>query len=101
MTRSTHLPSPSPEQIRALLESQGWSAYRAAPMIGVTAATLQQALRGETTLRGGHWKLLRIMAAAEDWIRDVTDDRARSWGVHALRAAGVISAERAREFEEI
>lgn len=61
MARRTHLQSPSPEQIRALLTGADLSAYAAAPLIGVSAQALQQALDGQTTLRGSTWLLLRIM----------------------------------------
>jgi len=61
MARRTHLQSPSPEQIRTLLDDAGLTPYSAAPLIGVSAQALQQALDGQTTLRGSTWLLLRIM----------------------------------------
>lgn len=61
MARRTHLPTPSPEQIRALLDEAGLSAYAAAPLIGVSVQALQQAITGATVMRGSAWLLLRIM----------------------------------------
>ncbi len=63
MTRSAHLNSPSPDELRALLDAAGWTAYAAAPMIGVTQSALAQAIRGETRLRGTAWRLLQILAS--------------------------------------
>lgn len=63
MTRSTHLPSPTPAQVSELLSRAGWSAYRAAQLVGVTASAMQQVVRGESTLRGGLWLLLQVMAS--------------------------------------
>lgn len=62
MTRSTHLESPEPADVRALLAEAGWSAYRAAQLIGITARAMQQACSGETRLRGALWQLLQIHA---------------------------------------
>lgn len=62
MTRSTHLPSPEPAEVRALLDAAGWSSYRAAQELGVTESGINQALRGETRMRGTAWRLLRILA---------------------------------------
>lgn len=63
MTRSTHIASPEPAEVRALLEAAGWTAYEAAKRIGVTGSALQQVLRGETRMRGPYWQLLRIHAS--------------------------------------
>lgn len=62
MTRSTHLPSPSPEQIRALMNTYGWTVKEAAGMIGVTVRSMQQQLSGERNMTGGNWLLLRAWA---------------------------------------
>lgn len=72
MTRSTHLPSPTASELSELLKAAGWTAYRAAGMVGITASAMQQAVRGETTLRGGLWRLLQINAsqAARDALPD-------------------------------
>lgn len=61
MARRTHLPTPSPDQIRALLEDAGLTPYSAAPLIGMSARSLQQAVAGEIAMRGYAWQLLRIM----------------------------------------
>lgn len=63
LTRSTHIPSPEPAEVRALLAEADWSAYEAARRIGVTASAMQQVLRGETRLRGALWSLLLIHAS--------------------------------------
>jgi|CXWL01.1.fsa_nt_gi transcriptional regulator with XRE-family HTH domain len=55
--------TPTAAEIRALLEACGWSAYEAAQRVGITASAMQQATRGETTLRGGLWSLLQIHAS--------------------------------------
>jgi hypothetical protein len=44
MARRTHLPTPNPEQIRALLDDAGLTPYSAAPLIGMSARSLQQAM---------------------------------------------------------
>lgn len=64
MTRRTHLPTPSPEQIRALLDAAGLNAYSAAPLIGMSEQGLRQALAGQTTMRGSAWLLLRVTVSA-------------------------------------
>lgn len=61
MARRTHLQSPSPEQIRTLLDDAGLTPYSAAPLIGMSARSLQQAVTGEIAMRGYAWLLLRIM----------------------------------------
>jgi hypothetical protein len=61
VTRSTHLPSPEPAELRALLDAAGWSDYRAAQAIGMTVGAFGQVVRGETRMRGTAWRLLRIM----------------------------------------
>jgi len=62
MTRSTHLPHPSPDEVRALLSAAGLSAYAAAKNlpIGVSANMLQKALKGERQLSGQAWRLIQI-----------------------------------------
>lgn len=61
MARRTHLPTPSPEQIRALLDDAGLTPYSAAPLIGMSARSLQQAVAGEIAMRGYAWLLLRVV----------------------------------------
>lgn len=61
MTRSTHLTSPEPAEVRDLLDAAGWTDYRAAKEIGMTVGAFGQISRGETRMRGTAWRLLRIM----------------------------------------
>lgn len=60
MARRTHLPTPSAEQIRDLLDDAKISAYKAASLIGMSARSLQRALSGEIVMRGYAWLLLRV-----------------------------------------
>lgn len=69
MTRSTHLRSPEPAEVRALLEAAGLSCYAAAKLpIGATARQLQRAVSGATDdrtkapyrLSGAVWLLLNL-----------------------------------------
>lgn len=62
ITRSTHIASPEPAAVRALLDAAGWSGYEAAKRIGMTNSAFAQVLRGETRLRGPYWQLLLIHA---------------------------------------
>ena len=64
MARRTHLPVPSPEQIRALLDAAGLNAYSAAPLIGMSEQAIRQSLSGQTNMRGSAWKLLRVTVSA-------------------------------------
>ncbi len=58
--------SPEHAELRALLDAAGWSAYKAAQECGMTASAMQQAVRGETRLRGTAWRLLRILAVQSE-----------------------------------
>jgi len=60
MARRTHLPTPHADEIRALLQKAGITAYKVAPLIGVSEQALLQAMAGQTTMRGTAWKLLRV-----------------------------------------
>ena len=62
MTRSTHLPHPSPDDVRALLDAAGLSAYAAAKTlpIGINARGLQSVLSGDRKMSGQVWFLLRL-----------------------------------------
>lgn len=53
--------SPSPEQIRNLLDEAGLTPYAAADLIDMSARSLQRAVAGEIAMRGYAWRLLRIM----------------------------------------
>lgn len=63
MTRSTHIPSPEPAEVRALLDAAGWTDYAAAQYIGMTRSAFGQVMRGETRMRGSNWRLLQIIAS--------------------------------------
>lgn len=65
MTLSTHLPSPSADEIRAVLDATHLSTSQAAAIMGVTTRAVQQALAGDTTLRGSSWRLLLITLFAD------------------------------------
>lgn len=54
--------SPTPGEIRALLDAAGWTAYRAAQIVGMTESALGKSLNGITRMRGTHWQLLRLYA---------------------------------------
>lgn len=63
MTRSTHIASPGPAEVRALLDAAGWTDYAAAQHIGMTRSAFGQIMRGETRMRGSNWRLLQIIAS--------------------------------------
>lgn len=63
MTRSTHIASPEPAEVRALLDAAGWTDYAAAQHLGMTRSAFGQIVRGETRMRGSNWRLLRIIAS--------------------------------------
>lgn len=62
MTRSTHLPHPSPDDVRTLLAEAGLTPYAAAQTlpIGITRQALELALGGKRQLSGTVWFLLRL-----------------------------------------
>lgn len=43
------------------LDDAGLTPYSAAPLIGMSARSLQQAVAGEIAMRGYAWLLLRVM----------------------------------------
>lgn len=60
MTYSTHLPSPTPDELAALIDAAGLSAAEAGKLIGVTARAIQLARAGTHPMRGNAWELLKI-----------------------------------------
>lgn len=70
MTRSTHIDSPEPADVRALLDATGWSARYAAELAGVTESVMHRAAKGAPDSRTGSpyrldgrtWALLQIYA---------------------------------------
>lgn len=64
MTYSTHLPSPTPGELCALLDAANLSAAEAGKLIGVTARAIQMARAGDHPMRGATWELLQIKLSA-------------------------------------
>jgi hypothetical protein len=52
--------SPTPDEIRALLESCDISAYAAAKLASVSANNMQKAVAGKNKLGPAAWQLLRV-----------------------------------------
>lgn len=55
--------TPTAAQVAELLDAAGWSAYRAAKLLGVDARTIQRARTGERDLSAPTWRLLQILAS--------------------------------------
>lgn len=63
MAPRTRLPSPTPEQLGAFLDSAGLKAHDAAPLIDVSRQAIQMALTGKRRMAGNTWLLLRVMVS--------------------------------------
>ena len=53
----------TPERLRDLLAETGWSAYRAAQLVGVDSSTVQRAALGQQRLSAPAWRLMQIIAS--------------------------------------
>ena len=62
VTRSTHLRSPSPDEVRALLAEAKWTQARAAEICGVTKAAMENYVSARRRMQGAHWHVLEIYA---------------------------------------
>lgn len=74
MTRSTRtIPTPTPGEIRALLERMSWTQKEAASYLGVTVTAMENYVCARRTMPGGYWLLLNAwarMAGSMQRLRD-------------------------------